>query len=321
MKLTSDFTQKALRKSAEALLNGYLVAFPTETVYGLGADAINETAVARIYKIKSRPPKHPLIVHISSVDNLKVWASEVPNFALVLATKFWPGPMTLILKRSNLAKNFITVYQESIGLRVPSHPLALELLNQFEHFGGQGIAAPSANRFGAVSTTTAKAVSEDIGEFLTNKDQILDGGQCNVGIESTILDCTGATPIVLRPGAITLNMVQTAINMKVVGKSEKIRVKFPGMMDLHYSPRAKIVISDKAQPGDGFLATSDIPTPNGAIRLGSPENIEQFAKILYESFRLADAKQIKSISITLPYGNELSYAIKDRVFKAAGIVL
>ena len=186
------------------MINGNLVAFPTETVYGLGADATNKDAVARIYEVKGRPLGHPLIVHISAIERLDKWARDIPEYAVKLARNFWPGPMTLILRRTNLAKDFITGGQDCVGIRVPSHTVSLKLIREFESQGGFGVAAPSANRFGAVSPTTAIAVEEELAKFLSENDQILDGGNCMVGIESTILDCTRSKPLAVSYTHLTL---------------------------------------------------------------------------------------------------------------------
>ena len=175
--------------AAANLLAGGLVAFPTETVYGLGADACNADAVARVYSVKGRPADHPLIVHVASMEGLGDWADDVPGYAISLARDFWPGPMTLIMKRSELAGDFVTGGQETVGVRVPDHPVALGLLLAFEQIGGKGVAAPSANRFGNVSPTTAQAVEDELSEHVADADQILDGGPCQVGVESTIIDC------------------------------------------------------------------------------------------------------------------------------------
>ena len=202
---SNKFSAYATQKAAEQLKAGHLVAFPTETVYGLGADATNENAVRRIYEVKGRPTDHPLIVHVSSIRAMNIWAREIPDYAMELAHAFWPGPMTLILKRKDIAKDFITGGQDSVGIRVPSHPIALELMTRFEALGGVGIAAPSANRFGQVSPTSASDVHEELGRFFHSEDLILEGGRSDVGIESTIIDTTGNFPIVLRPGAVTRN--------------------------------------------------------------------------------------------------------------------
>ena len=203
----SNCSADSLAQAAAHLQSGNLVAFPTETVYGLGADASSENAVARIYEVKGRPSDHPLIVHIADMQDMSEWASDIPTYAISLARDFWPGPMTLVLKRSDLAKDFITGGQDTVGLRVPAHPIALALIKEFIALGGYGIAAPSANRFGAVSPTTAQAVEEELAAFLHEDDLILDGGACLVGVESTIIDCTGPTPMVLRLGAITPLMI------------------------------------------------------------------------------------------------------------------
>ena len=203
MTIISNCTATVINEAAASLLRGNLVAFPTETVYGLGADATNKEAVARIYEVKGRPVGHPLIVHISSMEHLDKWAKDIPEYAIKLARSFWPGPMTLILPRTDLAKDFITGSQDNVGIRIPSHTVALELLKEFEAQGGAGLAAPSANRFGAVSPTSAKAVEIELDNFLDPSDRILDGGSCRIGIESTIINCTSKSPSILRPGFIT----------------------------------------------------------------------------------------------------------------------
>ena len=202
-------------ENALALKNGALVAFPTETVYGLGADASNEKAVARIYEVKGRPQDHPLILHIASMDDISYWATDVSDYAIALANKYWPGPMTLIFNRSENAKDFVTGGQNTVGLRVPNHALALELLQECKKIGVHAIAAPSANRFGHVSPTTAAAVQEEISACLSAHDVIVDGGPAQVGLESTIIDCTGDAPKILRPGAITQAMIEETTGLKV----------------------------------------------------------------------------------------------------------
>ena len=310
----SHCSKEALANAAEKLRSGSLIAFPTETVYGLGADADNENAVARIYKVKGRPADHPLIVHIADLDQVDYWACEIPEYAISLMRDFWPGPMTLVLKRKN-AKDFITGGQETVGLRIPAQQIALSLLKEFQNLGGHGIAAPSANRFGAVSPTTAAAVQEEIGNRLDKSDQILDGGPCLVGLESTIIDCTGEAPRILRPGAISEIMIEESTGLKLRDRNEKIRVS--GSLDQHYSPRAEVFIEGDIQDGDGFLALAEIPTPPNAIRISSPSTIEEFARILYQSLRDADARGLKRIKVILPAGNGLAFAIRDRVTRAA----
>jgi L-threonylcarbamoyladenylate synthase len=317
MEFISKCTADTISNAAQALIEGHLVAFPTETVYGLGADATNEKAVSRIYSVKGRPVGHPLIVHISSINKLDQWATDIPDYAIKLAREFWPGPMTLILPRTELAKDYITGGQNNVGLRVPAQPLAQALLKKFEDLGGQGVAAPSANRFGAVSPTTTEAVGEELGNYLDSEDLVLDGGQCLVGIESTIIDCTGLVPKVLRPGAITEEMIEQVLDKKAVNTEGKSNIRAPGLLDSHYAPKAEISLDAVAEPGEGFLALSKIQTPVGAIRLASPNSLEQYARELYSSFRLADEMKLKRINVVVPEGLGLAIAIRDRINKAS----
>ena len=319
MTIISSCTLSTLKEAANSLKQGNLVAFPTETVYGLGADASNKDAVARIYEVKGRPTGHPLIVHISSINNLDKWAQQIPEYAITLARTFWPGPMTLILPRTELAKDFITGGQDNVGIRVPSHPLALSLLKEFETLGGFGIAAPSANRFGKVSPTSAQAVQEELSEYLTLDDLILDGGPCQIGIESTIIDCTKQTPQILRPGGVTQEQIEELINLDLNQKmiTHGNNVKAPGLLESHYAPKAKVFLSGTPQPGDGFLALSNIETPVGAIRLATPVSDEEYARQLYSAFRLADSKKLERIFV-VPLKNEgIAVAINNRLSKAA----
>jgi L-threonylcarbamoyladenylate synthase len=317
MEIISNCTQDVIEKAAKALTDGHLVAFPTETVYGLGADATNEKAVSRIYSVKGRPTDHPLIVHISSINLLGKWAIDIQEYAIKLARDFWPGPLTLILKRSELAKDFITGGQSNVGLRVPSQPIALALLAEFEKNGGLGIAAPSANRFGAVSPTTASDVSEELQTYLNSDDLILDGGQCSVGLESTIIDCTGPLPIILRPGAITKEMMNKSIKIDEIKSEEKSGIRVSGSLETHYSPKAAVFIDLPPSPGDGFIAMNDIPTPDRVIRLSSPKTIDEYAKDFYNALRLGDKKGLKRINVIQPEGSGLAEAIRDRLSKAA----
>ncbi len=317
MEFISKCTADTISNAAQALINGHLVAFPTETVYGLGADATNEKAVSRIYSVKGRPLGHPLIVHISSINKVDQWATDIPDYAIKLAREFWPGPMTLILPRKEIAKDFITGGQNNVGLRVPAQPIALSLLKKFEELGGQGIAAPSANRFGAVSPTTANAVSEELAEYLDSEDLVLDGGQCLVGIESTIIDCTSTLPKILRPGAITEELIESALSLKTDKKIEPNVIRAPGILDSHYAPKAEIFLNKEAEKGDGLIALATIQTPPGVIRLSSPKTLEQFARDLYAAFRSADNQGIKKVSVITPNGEGLGTAIRDRLGKAS----
>jgi len=298
------------------LVNGALVAFPTETVYGLGADATNAAAVARIYAVKDRPADHPLIVHVSSMQRMGDWARDVPEFAIALARDYWPGPMTLVLQRSVLAEDFITGGQDSVAVRVPGHAVALALLEAFEKAGGRGVAAPSANRFGHVSPTTAQAVAEELSEYLAAGDQIIDGGACAVGVESTIIDCTGDAPRILRPGAITVAMIEQSTGLTVAGVSgNEIRVS--GSLENHYAPAAAVLLCETPLPGQGFIALASIQTPPGVIRLASPADDEEFAQVLYAALRAADAQGLREVVVTQPIGIGIAVAIRDRLARAA----
>ena len=311
----SNCTADAMLDAAAHLKAGDLVAFPTETVYGLGADASNSKAVSRIYSVKGRPYDHPLIVHIASMERMGDWASDVPEYAIALARSFWPGPMTLILKRSELAGDFITGGQDSVGVRVPDHVVALALLEAFERAGGNGVAAPSANRFGHVSPTTATAVVEELGDYLSRDDLVLDGGACAVGVESTIIDCTGAAPSVLRPGAISVAMIEECTGLKTTGSDKEIRVS--GSLENHYSPVAKVLLCEIPITGQGFIAHASIETPPGVIRLASPSGDEEFARILYSAMREADAQGLSEVVVVQPIGIGIAVAIRDRLARAA----
>jgi L-threonylcarbamoyladenylate synthase len=298
---------------------GNLVAFPTETVYGLGADASNEYAVARIYEVKGRPTDHPLIVHISSINNLDKWAKDIPEYAIKLARAFWPGPMTLILPRTELAKDFITGGQNNVGIRVPSHTVALLILKEFEAQGGYGVAAPSANRFGKVSPTCADDVKKELSDYLKSDDLILDGGPSFVGVESTIVDCTKTTPVILRPGGITSAMINDllGINVEVVTKNDSDQVRAPGLLESHYSPKAKVYLSGTPSLGDGLIAPIGIKTPDGVIRLASPQNNTDYARTLYNALRQGDTLGIKNIYAVPAEDFGVGIAINDRLKKAA----
>ena len=311
----SNCTADAMARAAEHLKAGSLVAFPTETVYGLGADATNPDAVARIYTAKGRPADHPLIVHLGDMQDIAEWSEEIPDYAIALARNFWPGPMTLILKRSALAKDFITGGQETVGLRVPDHVIALALLNEFKKLGGKGIAAPSANRFGHVSPTTSAAVTSELSDYLEENDLILDGGPSQVGVESTIIDCTEELPKILRPGAITKEMIIETTGLSIADSLSDIRVS--GSLENHYSPAAKVVLDIAPESGDGFIALANIETPAGVIRLASPQNNEEFAHVLYTALRSADQQGLARVVVAQPAGDDISVAIRDRLLRAS----
>jgi len=313
----SNCTADTIRDAAAALKAGRLVAFPTETVYGLGADARNPIAVKRIYEVKGRPSDHPLIVHISSINQLGKWASEIPDYAIALGRNFWPGPITLILKRTDLAGDFITGGQDTVGLRVPSNPIALALIQEFEKISNSAIAAPSANRFGQVSPTSSSDVNEELGEYLADLDVILDGGNCLIGIESTIIDCSGSNPVILRSGFVTKEDIEDVLGEVMLQNSIPNAMKFSGVFEKHYAPKAQVILDVNPEEGDGFIGLKSIPTQDNVIRLASPEEVNDFARILYSALRNADQLGINRIVIAQPQGNGLAAAIRDRLAKAA----
>jgi L-threonylcarbamoyladenylate synthase len=303
--------------AAANLLAGGLVAFPTETVYGLGADACNADAVERIYSAKGRPADHPLIVHIASMASLGDWADDVPGYAISLARDFWPGPMTLVFKRSALAGDFVTGGQDTVGVRVPDHPVALGLLEAFVKAGGKGVAAPSANRFGNVSPTSAQAVSDELGDYLADGDQILDGGACDVGVESTIIDCTGDVPKILRPGAITAQMIAESTGLAVVGVVEESAIRVSGSLEAHYAPAAIVVLDQSPVAGQGFIAMADVVAGEGVVRLAAPKTHDEFARVLYSALRAADEQGLATVVVAQPQGDGIAVAIRDRLKRAA----
>ena len=303
--------------AASVFLAGGLVAFPTETVYGLGADACNAAPVARIYSVKGRPADHPLIVHVASMDGLGDWARDVPTYAIALARDYWPGPMTLIVPRSDLAGDFVTGGQDTVGVRVPNHPVALGLLEAFVAAGGKGVAAPSANRFGNVSPTTANAVAAELGDYLADGDQILDGGACDVGVESTIIDCTGDEPKILRPGAITVEMIEQSTGLRVIGSVEEPEIRVSGSLDSHYAPEATVVLDQSPTAGQGFIAMADVVAAEGVVRLAAPRTHEEFAQVLYAALRAADEQGLSTVVVQQPVGDGIAIAIRDRLKRAA----
>jgi L-threonylcarbamoyladenylate synthase len=314
----SKCTTDALKLAATTLLHGNLVAFPTETVYGLGADALNKQAVARVYETKGRPSDHPLIVHLHSMQVMGQWVEDVPEYAIALGRDFWPGPMTLIFQRSTLAQDFITGGQNTVGIRVPDHVVALALLEAFHTLGGRGIAAPSANRYGHVSPTTAQAVSEELSEYLRPEDQILDGGPCTVGVESTIIDCTGDAPRILRPGGITVEMIRESTGMTPLTPTEtKEEIRVSGSLEKHYSPAAKVILDTTPIARQGFIALRDSKTPEGVFRLAEPKNVVEFARDLYAALRKADEMGLAEVVVEQPQGEGIAIAIRDRLERAS----
>ncbi|HKI65374.1 MAG TPA: L-threonylcarbamoyladenylate synthase [Burkholderiales bacterium] len=306
-----------VRRAVEILRAGGLVAFPTETVYGLGADASSEAALKKLYAVKGRPAGHPVIVHFASADEAFAWAREVPEAARRLAARFWPGPLTLILKRSARAGDFVTGGQDTVGLRVPSHPVAQALLSEF----GSGVAAPSANRFGRVSPTRAAHVREDLGEDV---DLVLEGGDSEVGIESTIVDLSRGRAVLLRHGAITPAMLEQALGAAVAA-ADAGAPRASGTLERHYAPKTplRLVAShaldqeiSRAGGGTGVLAFSR-PDERAARWLRMPREPQGYAHRLYAALRELDAAGCALILVEEPPQDAAWAAVRDRLKRAA----
>ena len=315
--ITNDIAQ-----TVAALASGKLCAIPTETVYGLAANALDEAAVARVFAAKERPADHPLIVHVATASDVSEWITELPKWAVDLTNAVWPGPLTIVGPRTALASNSVTGDQDTVAVRVPSHPLAQELLKQLKTQGVTGVVAPSANRFGHVSPTSAAHVSADLGENLdAHGDLILDGGDCQVGVESTIVLATGSQPVILRPGAVTAADIKRITGVEVSEETTNAP-RVSGALDSHYSPTAQVILitavsQSKFESKAGFLALAQTPTPTGLVRLASPETIEDFAHELYGSLRAGDDLKLKTIYVVPPSGDGLAQAINDRLQRAA----
>ncbi|GGS80626.1 L-threonylcarbamoyladenylate synthase [Streptomyces cinerochromogenes] len=317
-------TASDIEKAAEVLRAGGLVALPTETVYGLGANAEDPAAVARIFQVKGRPPSHPLIVHIGGAEHLDEWVEEVPATARLLAEHFWPGPLTLVLRRGRRVPLEATGGLETVAVRVPDHPVALALLSAF----GGGVTAPSANRFGSVSPTTADHVRAELGDAV---DFVLDGGSCGVGVESTIVDVTGETPSILRPGGVTREDLEAVLGCPIEVPSTS-HVRVPGQHPSHYAPRARVVLVEPeevvAEAGRAqeeghqvgvFLpaASADAPVKAHAV-VALPDSMDAYARGLYGFLRELDQQGCDLIVASLPAEQGLGLAIANRLRRAAG---
>jgi L-threonylcarbamoyladenylate synthase len=313
-----------IEMAAGALRAGGLVAFPTETVYGLGANAEDSAAVARLFQVKGRPPSHPLIVHIGGAEHLGDWAEDVPATAHLLAERFWPGPLTLVLRRGRRVPLEATGGLETVAVRVPDHPVALALLSAF----GGGVAAPSANRFGSVSPTTANHVRAELGDGV---DVVLDGGPCEVGVESTIVDATGDTSSVLRPGGVTREDLEAVLGCPLAVHSTS-RVRVPGQHPSHYAPRARVVLVEPEKVvAEAELAQelgnqvgillppsfADAPVKAHAV-VAVPGSMASYARGLYGFLRQLDQQECDLIIASLPVEEGLGLAIANRLRRAAG---
>jgi L-threonylcarbamoyladenylate synthase len=310
-------------EAVSILQAGGLVAFPTETVYGLGADARNPEAVGRIFAAKGRPADHPLIVHLSDAKEMSEWAQDIPEIAWKLAEVFWPGPLTLILPRLPSVPDAVTGGLDTVALRVPDHPVALALLSTF----GGGIAAPSANYYGRVSPTSAEDVREELKDSV---DLVLDGGRCRVGIESTIIDLSTTTSRILRPGKITEQELHHVLCSSVATRSNT-PVRYPGNKPSHYAPRARVIlaslddaeqkIEEWRQHGDRVgLLSSRLPNvlPENVTWLRLTEGIEEQAQELYHCLREADHLGLQVLVAVMPADVGIGHAVCDRLRRAAG---
>jgi L-threonylcarbamoyladenylate synthase len=303
-----------VRRAAQILRAGGLVGFPTETVYGLGADASSEKAIARLYAVKRRPVDHPVIVHFASADDAFSWAAAVPPPARVLAKEFWPGPLTLILKRSARARDFVTGGQDTVGVRVPSHPVARQLLKEF----GGAIAAPSANRFGKVSPTTAAHVRADLGKDV---DLVMEGGPSEVGIESTIVDLSGAAAVLLRPGSISKQALEAVIGS--LAEKAATSPRHSGGLERHYAPRtpARMVPAhalDKEISKGRSVAVLAFSRPDERVDfwLRMPREPQAYARRLYAALRELDSAECERILVEAPPGGDEWDAVRDRLKRA-----
>ncbi len=308
------------------LAAGKVVAFPTETVYGLGADAANPEAVSRIFRIKGRPADHPLIVHLAAVEQLSDWAREIPDEAYLLAEQFWPGPLTLILRRDGKVHDAVTGGQNTIGLRVPDHPVALELIRNF----GGGVAAPSANRFGRISPTTARHVLEELGDQL---ELIIDAGPSRIGLESTIVSLAGLEPVLLRPGAISVGELEGVLGgRRLAHAAGTDRPRAPGMLPSHYAPLTSFRIMEqdllrealqRLQADGKKVVVMTFPSrvalvPDTMALQIMPENPAEYARELYAIMRVLDNGDFDCILADAPPDTPPWQAVRDRLYRAAG---
>jgi L-threonylcarbamoyladenylate synthase len=290
-------------RALEIVRNGGLVGLPTETVYGLAADASQKTAIAKVFSVKGRPKNHPLIVHVSSLDVARTWSSQWTYSAEILGSTYWPGPLSVIVQKSSIVLDEVTGGHQTVAVRVPGHELALELLQQFKG----GLAAPSANKFGKVSPTTAQHVLDDLGDDV---DYILDGGPCRVGVESTIVDCSLEVPVVLRPGGITAEAIESIVALDNVDSGIS---RAPGMLLAHYAPLCEVVLVENMQQAQGSLGDA-----NSKYRiLDASIDPISFASTMYSLLRQCDLDGIQKLVVVLPEPIGIGLAIRDRLTKAA----
>lgn len=297
-------------RAVSALRSGGLVALPTETVYGLAARADDPVAVERVYAVKDRPREHPLILHLAGVDDLDRWVEEIGDAARRLAEAFWPGPLTLLLRRSGRVGDIITGGRDTVAVRVPDHRLARQVIE-----GAGALVAPSANRFGRLSPTTAGHVADDLGEHLDPRcDLILDGGPCTIGVESTIVDCT-RTPIeILRPGGVSAEQISDLLGQDLAPASGPSRAS--GMLAAHYAPHARVLAADSRPEAEALFDRCHAEGRTVEV-IDLCGDLERYARELYELFHDADRREVDTVIAVLPDGSGLGAAIRDRITKAA----
>lgn len=322
---------ETIQQAARSLVNGNLVAFPTETVYGLGADGLNLQAVQKIFNAKGRPADHPVILHVADIDHARGLAAHWPDAAEQLAQAFWPGPLTLILKRDAAVSDLVTGGQDTVGIRVPAHPVALSLLKEFSCVGSGVIAAPSANRFGAVSPTRARDVALGLGQYLGPHDMILDGGACNVGVESTIVDLSRDTPQVLRPGGVSRDRIEQALGQVLLAANPAQAPRVSGSLASHYAPAARAQLHDIAglikaadeifqNAKNAKIAVMCLHEPRGldaraAVRL-MPSQPQAYARLLYATLNDLDHQGYEVLLIEKPPQSADWEAVRDRLSRA-----
>ncbi len=311
--------------AVDCLRRGGLVAFPTETVYGLGCDATNRDALRRLYSVKGRPAAHPVIVHIADGSSLDRLTVAPPASARDLARAFWPGPLTIVGRRAVIVPDEVTGGRDTVGVRGPDQPVALRLLREF----GAGVAAPSANRFGRVSPTTAADVRADLGDDV---DVVLDDGPCAIGVESTIVDCSGAEPVILRLGGVAREQIEAVVGAAVPVHDTDAHAA-PGSLPAHYAPRARVELVEAGAVGaratallasgnrTGLLALSGVSggagLPKGLVVLDQPADVDVYARVLYARLREADARDLDALLVVAPPPTGLGAAVADRLRRAA----